>query len=219
MTCPSGQSATVKLRIEGRLGTIYEQPINTMGRDVTTKHGGSHCCNCHKNGPPGNPPPGNPPPAGPTCTSALADAADAAGFTFDGDWYPSFNDFIITRIANSQAENWKLWVDHAESTVGGCQMGVNQGQEVLWALVPSSTKYALKLGGPETARVNQQYTATVTYLDGATPHPFQGATVRGVTTNANGEATFTFTSPGREKLKAEAPDCVRSNTINVVVSA
>lgn len=68
--------ATVNLRVEGSLRTIFEGPIRTNGHNVTTVSGGTHHCdgtNHNENTTPG-----------PTCTTALDDASIKAHFTWDG---------------------------------------------------------------------------------------------------------------------------------------
>ena len=66
----------VTLRVEGLTKTIFEGPIITEGRNVTTVSGGNHHCDGTNNN--------ENPTKGPTCTSALDDASNLAHFTFDG---------------------------------------------------------------------------------------------------------------------------------------
>lgn len=197
---------------------------------MTPSSGGTHCCNgLNKDA---NPTPGGllryiqliyhypyATEPGPTCTSALADAADHAGFTFDGKWSPSLEDYLITRIADSQQTDtkaWGLWLNYKFLQVGGCQQKVTDGQEILWAFNSTKDKYLLKLTAPsQFARVGESYTITVT--DGPTALPIEGATVGDATTDKAGVAKVTFKCPGVKKLKAEAPDSLRSNAIRVTV--
>jgi len=232
---------------QGQYGTIFEAPVQTkgpfhvpptlhrptvpIGRKVTPYSGGTHCCNgLNKNA---NPTPGRlllrtqlispsfyTSEPGPTITSALADAADLAGFTFDGKWYPSLEDFMITRIANTQqtdTEYWGLWLDYKFLQVGGCQQKVTDAQDILWGFGASKKKYLLKLAAAsEFALVGEPYAVTV--LDGLTGDHVEGATVGGVTTDEYGAANITFNCAGIKRLKAEAPDSLRSNTIKVNVN-
>src|ERR1700751_541556 len=85
---------TVNLRIEGSGATLYEGPVTTDGRIVTTQAGGAHQCD----GTQGTNSGGNPP--GGTPTTALADAADKTGFTFDGSYDSGFGAFLIERIGS-----------------------------------------------------------------------------------------------------------------------
>src|SRR6185437_5490723 len=83
---------TVNLRVEGTNGTVFEGPVTTDGKTVTTSAGGSHRCD-GTNG-------GTPNAAGGTPTTALDDASKAAGFTWDGSYSTSFDDFLIEQIGS-----------------------------------------------------------------------------------------------------------------------
>jgi hypothetical protein len=103
------------LRIEGSNHTIYEAPILSGPRNITTPFGGTHACTGTNNG--ANPKPGNTP------TAALDATSDAAHFTYDGPFFAKFDDFLITRIADdsqTQTQFWALLVNGKFSPVGGC---------------------------------------------------------------------------------------------------
>lgn len=55
--------------------------------------------------------------------------------------------------------------------------------------------------------------------DGFTNQPIKGALVGNQLTNADGFAALVFNSLGMQKLKAERPDSIRSNTIEINVTA
>lgn len=66
------------IRIEGD-STIFEGQVLTHGHPVTTPSGGTHSCDgCDGTNKGASCIPGA------TCTTALADAAEKDGFTFDG---------------------------------------------------------------------------------------------------------------------------------------
>lgn len=214
-------AAFVNLRIEGETSTIFEDWIMTKGHNVTTASGGTHKCdgtNNHTN-----------PTAGPTLTGALDDAARLKDFTWDGQWYSSFEDYFVTRIADSEntaSKFWGLLAWKVSATgrgwrftdVGGCQQRVVAGDQILIAydafnaqqfLTLSSSTYLTKVGKP----------VTVTVTGGGTSQtPVEGATVDGQTTGADGKVTLIFTSGGFKKLKAEKPGSIRSNEISIFVS-
>ena len=173
---------------------------------MTPYSGGTNCCNgLNKNA---NPTPGRlllthfswflrlfyTSEPGPTITSALADAADLAGFTFDCKWYTSMEDFLITCIAYTQqtdTEVWGLWLDYKFLQIGGCQHQVTGAQDILWGFGASKKKYLLMLAAAsEFALVGEPYAVTV--LDGLTGEHVEGATVGGVTTDEHGTANITF---------------------------
>ncbi|GAA2251574.1 hypothetical protein GCM10010232_44550 [Streptomyces amakusaensis] len=116
---------TVHLTVTGPTSTIYSSNITTTGHNVTTASGGTHICDGTNNG--HNPTPGATP------TAALDDAASAAGFTWDGVWYPSFDDYFVTTIAGSAGGStayWNISVNGVATPVGGCQFRIKAGDRV-----------------------------------------------------------------------------------------
>ncbi|HEX4435574.1 MAG TPA: hypothetical protein VH061_02145 [Solirubrobacteraceae bacterium] len=203
----------IKLRIEGATRTIYEGTILTEGHEVTTPSGGTHECDGTNNG--ANPEPG------PTPTSALDSAAAKNGFTWDGTWFDEFGDYFIERVAESaetSTEFWGVLVGYQFTPVGGCQQIVHPHEEVLWAFNAFEKTHFLKL------KKGKHGAGTVRVTDGSTEEPIEGATVGpvdngpGVTTNAQGEATLTFSTAGKHRVKAERSDSIRSNSL-VIKSA
>jgi hypothetical protein len=209
-TTTSGNLAVVTLRVEGATSTIFEFPVLTYGHDVTTASGGTHHCDGTNNG-------ANPA-AGPTATSALDNGAQLGGFSWDGTWYPSFDDYFVTRVAGESqtaTQFWGLLVNGQYTLVGGCQQRVHNGDEVLWAFDSFSKTYALKLTGPASAHIGQS--ATYHVIDTFTGNPVAGASVNGVLTDASGNATLTFNNLGLVSVKADRADAIRSNRVLTAV--
>ena len=201
---------SVNLRVEGQSSTIFDAPVTTDGHHITTQSGGGpHPCDGTNNG-------AHPTPV-PTATAALDDGARLNNFTWDADWFPSFNDFIVNRIAGEAATStqfWELGVNFADTTTGGCQTRVHQGDEVLWVFDGFSKTHYLKLAGPGAATTGAPVTVTVTDGAGA---PLSRAAVGGTETGADGKATLSFAEAGVYRLKAERADSVRSNAISVCI--
>jgi len=204
----SAATVPIKLRIEGATRTIFEGTVKTEGHEVTTVSGGTHKCDGTNLG--ANPTPG------PTPTAALDAAAAKSGFTWDGTWFGSFEDFGVERIADTsqtETEFWAVLVSYQFSSVGGCQQEVKPKEEVLWAWNAFEAAHFLKL------KKAKHSTNTVVVTDGATGQPIEGATVGpvnnapGAATNAQGEATLTFNTPGKHRVKAERSDSIRSNSL------
>jgi hypothetical protein len=204
----SAAPVPVKLRIEGATRTIYEGTVKTEGHEVSTQTGGTHKCDGTNLGT--NPTPG------PTPTAALDTAAAKSGFTWDGTWFGSFEDFGVERIADTaqtETEFWAVVVNYQFASVGGCQQELKPKDEVVWAFNGFEAAHLLKL--------KKAKHGAVLVTDGATGEPIAGATVGpvnngpGVTTDAQGEATPVFTSPGKHLLKAERADSIRSNGLAV----
>jgi hypothetical protein len=208
----------VNLRVEGVNRTIYEGSIVTYGRNVTIPAGGTHLCDGINNG-------ANATPGG-TATTALDDAAQLAGFDYDGAWVAASSDFFITRIGPDNQTATQLWglLDNYQFTpTGGCQTKLADGDEVLWAFDAFNKAHFLKLAGPRLVRTDEPYTVTVT--DGSTGAPVRDAIVSASSTggartdqstDAAGHATFTAAHLGVTRLKADRADSVRSNRLDVI---
>ncbi|MFE3068711.1 DUF4430 domain-containing protein [Streptomyces sp. NPDC059247] len=115
----------VGLTVQGPNGLLFKGKIRTKGHDVTTATGGTHKCD-GTNG-------AAHPTAVPTPTAALDDAARKNGFTWDGTWYASFDDFSVDTVKNVSgggAAYWNIAVNGTSTPVGGCQFKLNAGDEV-----------------------------------------------------------------------------------------
>jgi hypothetical protein len=121
----------VNVRIEGRGETLFEGPVLTEGHNVKAfSDAEPHRCDGINNG--------KYPTPGPTPTAASVDAMSIVGEGFDGNWYPGYDDYFITRWGPAGqnaalSEYWGLLVNNVYANVGGCQYQVDGGDEVLWA--------------------------------------------------------------------------------------
>ncbi len=209
----SAAPTAVHVRIEGISSSIFDGPVTTDGKSITTPTGGTHTCDGTNGG--ANPSPG------PTPTTALDDANAKGGFGWDGAWFGGFSDFSIDRIGPDSANNttfqyWGLFINEEYAEVGGCQFRINAGDEVLWAYDAFSRQQgvlfltgdgATQPGVPANVRVTKARTAT----------PVVGATIGSQTTAADGTAQLTFAEPGIYRLKAEHPQYVRSRALTICV--
>ena len=203
--------ATVQLRVEGASSTLFEGPVTTDGKTID-KGDGPHPCDGTSSSPPQTP--------GPTMTSALDDASIAVGYAWEASWYEfgAAGDFFVTKIGSDAAVGSTFWatvLNYTPTQVGGCQQKVQEGDDVLFAYGTGS-EHLLRLSGPPKASVGTS--STVTVVDGKDGTPLAGASVGGTQTGVDGTATLTFASAGLVKLKAEAPDSIRSNALSVCVS-
>ncbi|MGW4028786.1 DUF4430 domain-containing protein [Streptomyces sp. NPDC004838] len=122
-----GTNAPVKVgvTVAGPDGLLFKGRIKTRGHDVTTATGGTHQCDGTNGG-------ANPSPV-PTPTAALDDAARKHHFTWDGTWYPSFDDFTVDTIRNvsgGAGAYWSIAVNGVPTPVGGCQFKLEAGDKV-----------------------------------------------------------------------------------------
>jgi hypothetical protein len=122
--------AVVTVQIVDADGTVlFSERVVTRTHDVTTASGGTHTCDGTNYG--ANPTPG------PTVTGALDDAAKAYGFTFDGTYYPQFDDFFITTINGQSGTSnsyWAITVNGEYLQVGGCQYQVRTGDTITFTM-------------------------------------------------------------------------------------
>jgi hypothetical protein len=200
---------SINLRVEGQSKTIFDGAVTTDGHQVTTQAGGTHPCDGTNSG-------AHPSPV-PTAIAALDDGARVNGFTWDGRWFPEFEDFLVNRVADEPETSSQFWyfaVNFKLGEAGGCQTRVSQGDEVLWIFDAFSKAHILKLSGPGAATTGAPVTVSVTDGSGA---PISAATVGGAQTGADGKATLSFADPGVYRLKAERADSVRSNAVSVCV--
>jgi hypothetical protein len=209
----SASPEPIKLRIEGATRTIFEGVIKTEGHIVTTQSGGTHNCDGTNDGV--NPTPG------PTPTAALDSAAAKDGFTWNGAWFESFEDYGVSRIAETEqtsSEFWGVLINYQFTELGGCQQIVHPHEEVLWAFNAFEAAHFLKL------KKGKRGSNSVRVTDGMSGQPIEGATVGpinngpGATTNAQGEATVTFSTLGKHRVKAERSDSIRSNAVVITTS-
>jgi hypothetical protein len=213
----------VNVRIEGQSETLFEGPVLTEGHDVeASSDTQQRPCNGVNSLDPQNASPGLTP------TAASADAMSIIGETFDGEWYPGYNDYFITRWGpdeEDQAEGayWGILVNDVFTDVGGCQYELHEDDEVLWvynafeerpnlALYPAADTSA-RPPLTATAQLDQPFSVQVeAYGDDEEDNPpaepardeatpYQGADVSPVLTSAN----------GFEKVQTASPQTVATN--------
>jgi hypothetical protein len=204
----SAQAApvVVDLRVEGAEETIFEGTVRTDGHAIEQDASGAQPCDGTNGG--ANPTPG------PTVTSALDDAV-----AWNGNWNPSFSDFLVSRIGPDKATDTQFWgtaLNGTPTELGGCQVQVKQGDDVLWAFDLFSKRQFLELSGPRTARVGRTFRVRVTDAKNG-DRPVKGATVGGAKTDARGYARLEAEERGTAVLKAERRSALRSNAVLVRV--
>jgi hypothetical protein len=209
LACPSAIAApaTVNLRVEGADDTIFEGTVSTDGHQIEQDKNGPQPCDGTNGG--ANPTPG------PTVTSALDDA-----IAWDGTYNASFSDFLVSRIGPDKSTDTQFWgtaLNGTATELGGCQVQVKTGDEVLWAYDMFSAKQFLELSGPKTAKLNKPFKVKVTDAKNGNKL-VKGATVSRVAkTNAKGVATVVATEKGPLLVKAERRGAIRSNALVVSV--
>jgi hypothetical protein len=256
----------VNVRIEGKSKTLFEGPIWTEGHDVeASSDTQERACDGINPLDPQNKTPGATP------TAASADAMSLIRETFDGQWYPGYDDYFITRWGPDEqdlveAAYWGILVNDVFTNVGGCQYELHKNDEVLWVYDAFKERANLALfpvgdaaSRPPltaTAQLDQPFAVQVEAYgddkednppvepDRAGATPYEGAEVapvltsakgfeqvqitspEAVTTDSDGKASITFTTPGWHRIKAGTAldeageeEAIRSNRIDVCVPA
>ncbi len=256
----------VNVRIEGKSETLFEGPVLTEGHDVKASSDTQErpCDGIDPLDPQNKTP-------GPTPTAASADAMSIVDETFDGQWYPGYDDYFITRWGPDEQDPadgayWGILVNDVFTKVGGCQYELHENDEVLWvydafkeradlALFPAGDT-ASRPPLTAVAQLDRPFVVQVDVYkddkegnppvepDRADATPYEGAEVapvltsskgfeqvetaspEAVTTNSEGKASITFTTPGWHRIKAGTPvdgeneeGAIRSNRIDVCVPA
>jgi hypothetical protein len=222
----------VKLRVEGSTKTLFEGEVTTEGETFeTTSSKGPHPCDYAGNG--NNEGFTNEGASSGTPTTALRDAALANGLAFNAEWSTKLGDFFVTQVGSDADEteepydSWGYAVNDTTAPVGGCQIALAPGNEVLWAYNYFNLHHLLDLTGPTSVDVGTPFTVHVS--DGQTGKPIEHAAIGemvdgvtttiagGVSTDANGNATVTVAHAGTVTLKATEAESVRSNGLSVCV--
>src|SRR3954469_1763365 len=167
---------TVTVRIEGKSKTIFEGPVTPATQTVDGGDGsGPHKCDGTNGG--ANPTPG------PTATGVMDTAVRGSGRSWQGDFSPTFQDFVVNRIGSTSSTSSQFWnvaVNGKSLEVGGCQAIVKPGQEVLWAF-DSFGKKLLHATGPKQVKAGK--VASVTVIDTEKGKAVAGAKIGGAATN------------------------------------
>lgn len=211
-----------RVRIEGKSTTLFEGTIRTDGHAIrASSDTEARKCDGTNNGAHATP--------GPTPTAASEDAMRSIGQDFDGQWYPGFDDYFIQRFGPDAedagtAAYWGILVNGIYTSVGGCQYGLNPGDQTLWVYDAFNNRDLLRLDGPQgvgeptsdvegappTAAAKSSFTVGLGQPFGVTTirnestgdigaagyrKPAAGVRVSPVTTAANGVQTIQSTDP------------------------
>jgi hypothetical protein len=223
IAAPAAQASTdVRVRIEGKTETLFEGtvPVDVHKIKPSSVAMPEDCDGAASNG-------GVP---GATATLAAAEAMESIGETFDGRGAAEF----ITRWGPDEEEPfgefggfWGVLTNDVFANVGGCQLQVQENDEVLWvwdafserprlALYPAAANYVEGLK-PTTAIVQPGEPLPVEVVafpddfekpipdhpSRAGSVPYEGAEVAPVATNAKGFQRIETSSPATVKTDAD----------------
>lgn len=199
---------------------MFEGCIASTPRDITTPSGGTHRCDGTNNG-------ANPS-SGATSTTQIDQAALQNGFTYDGTYSGSFQDYFITRIgdtAQTSSQFWGVLQNLAFTPAGGCQTEVltQPGGEDLWAFDAFNKNFFLTIDlDYAVVRPGASVSLTVSGADGngGNLSPIAGASIAGTGATSDGSGRVTFTAPMNEgcyQYKATRSDSIRSKAFYLTV--
>jgi hypothetical protein len=100
---------------------LFQDEVETTGHVVTPLTEDPHLCDGTNAGANQEP--------GATPTAAL----DDSGLDWDGIWYASFDDYLVSEIdgvAGTGTEFWLISVNGTATSVGGCQHIIEEGDSV-----------------------------------------------------------------------------------------
>jgi hypothetical protein len=208
---------TVDLRIEGASATLFEGKVTTDVRTFRfTGDPDEHVCDgtAANSGPSATPVP--------TRGAALAQASELTPFPIAGSWSaqfgaPSFSEVLGENVEYDPAtDRFLVELKNGEgSNFGACGDPIQNGDEVLFAYAKFGDR-VLKLTGAATAQPGAQVSVRVTDAGNGSPVP--GATVAGVTTDADGRANVGPFAAGDQSLQATKAGTVRSNHLRLCVT-
>jgi hypothetical protein len=203
----------VNVRIEGQRSTLFEGRLLARVHKVDSGDGtGGHTCDGTNGG-------ANSTPA-PTLLGAFDQAVRSSFLSWSGAYSTGFQDFTIDRVGPDSSDTktnryWGQALNFKDTQLGGCQIQVKSGDQVLIAF-NSFGHPKLKLAGPRQVAAARPFTVTV--FDGEKGKPVAGAIVRGRSTGPRGRVRLTLPEEGTYRFKARAKDAIRSNALTVHAS-
>jgi hypothetical protein len=216
----------VNVRIEGREETLFEAtiPVSIHPIKASSDSEQRNCDGINELDP------GNVVPAA-TPTLASVEAMESIGESFDGQWYPGFGDYFITRWGPDAQDTvagayWGVLVNQSYTSVGGCQSQLNENDEVLWiwdafksrptlALYPTEAHYG---EGPRPttaiAHLGQPFPVeVVAFPDGGEGVPGDRPSRAGSSPYAGAKVAPVTTSPkGFQRANTASPETVSTNS-------
>jgi hypothetical protein len=197
-------STTVKVEIEGKSKTLLAPTSVTTQLGSITK-GGAPAGKC-------------------PATSAQGALDVATKHHWSGTFSKSFGSYFVTKILGDTEAGkksfWEIFVNNVAATTGACAIKLHQGDQLLFAAVPSNgTVFPTALTAPSSAHTGQAISVSVVSFNArGKKAPLAHAKVDGKLTNGHGVATITPTKSGTLVLQATAKGFIRSAPVTVHVS-
>jgi hypothetical protein len=193
-----GSPATVTVRVEGKTKTLLAPKSVTTHTGSITK-GGAPAGKC-------------------PATSAQGALDVATKGHWSGTFSKSFGSYFVTQILGDSESGkkafWEILVNNVPATTGACAITLHKGDQLLFAVVPSSGHaYPTELTATQTS--GNPITVHVSWFNArGKKAPLAGATVDGQTTNGHGVAEIPPTK-GKIVLQATKKGYIRSAPVTV----
>jgi hypothetical protein len=169
-------------------------------------------------------------PAGKCPADSAAGALNVATKgSWGGSWSSKYDDYLITRILGDTESGtkayWEILVNNLAASTGACEIKVDAGEQLLFAVVPATGKgYPLVIKAPTTATAGSSLKVTVDAVNGkGVAVPLAGATVSGggatATTNTQGVAALAVKHAGTLSLGASETGYIRAATVTATIAA
>jgi hypothetical protein len=159
-------------------------------------------------------------------TSAVGALQLATGGNWSGPWEEKFKQYEISSIAGESHPffsglYWDVVINHAQSERGACEIEMEPGDELLlYPCSETATECPSPLGvtaNQTSANVGEPVKFSVNRYNGTGEGSLiSGATVAGggasATTDSQGKASLTFSTPGLYTVHVTAPELIRTET-------
>jgi Domain of unknown function (DUF4430) len=143
---------------------------------------------------------------------------------WSGKFDTSLGSYFVTTILGDTESGtqffWEIFVNNVAASVGGCEIKLKPGDQLLFAVVPATgTAFPTALSAPGTATVGHSFTVKVqSFTASGKAKPLAGARVDGKLTSSRGTVRITPTKSGTLVLQATHKGYVRSAPTRVHVS-
>lgn len=215
----------VNVRIEGKEETLFERTISVAIQKIRASSDSQErdCDGINELDPENVAPKVTP-------TLASVEAMSSFGESFDGQWYEGYGDYFITRWGPDSQDTvagayWGILVNEIYTSVGGCQLQLDENDEVLWiwdafkgrptlALYPEEAHYS---AGPRPvtaiAHLGQPFPVeVVSFPDGGEGIPGNEPSRTGSSAYSGAEVAPVTTSPkGFQRIDTASPQTVKTN--------
>lgn len=134
-------------------------------------------------------------------------------------------------VSSTAANFWELRVDHKVTSIGGDQLALGRGDDVLWTLAPNNCDTTppfschpslpeLALKAPARAKPNQPFSVQVfEYTDKGFVKPAAGATLTGAAAQSDAQGLAQVTLPASRAVEASRAGAIPSRALPVCVRA